>query len=111
MKLNVQELAVRAGMTQNYKEGVLEFRKVTVDALKKFFELATTAAAEREWVLFWRTGEKQVIKGPTIEQAFSSAGIGSGALGALDFYDEVNEDRNNKYVFNKETHEWDLLKE
>ena len=49
-------------------------------------------APPSQWTLYWRTGERQVVEGEQIHTAMNSAGIGAGALRALDFYKEGAED-------------------
>lgn len=57
------------------------------------------------WALYWRDGRKQVITGSSIEQAFSRAGYGGGAIHALDFYERVVDGGRN-WVWNSERREW-----
>lgn len=40
------------------------------------------------YTLYWRNGDRNVISGKTIEEAFTAAGYGAGAIHALDWYDE-----------------------
>lgn len=40
----------------------------------------------RYWTVYWIDGSKQHIVGDTISDAFRAAGIGQGALPAMDFY-------------------------
>lgn len=46
---------------------------------------------EKGFVVYWRDGRFTQITGPTIEQAFTNAGYGAGALRALDFYEPASE--------------------
>lgn len=39
-----------------------------------------------EYTLFWLTGETQIVKGTDPADAMNNAGIGKGALRALDFW-------------------------
>lgn len=55
------------------------------------------------FTLYWLTGKRETIEGPTIKEAFSSAGLGAGAISALDFYTE-GDDTN--YIYNKKEHTW-----
>lgn len=41
--------------------------------------------------LHWKTGEIQTVRGEDIYKAMDNAGIGQGALPALDYWEEVNE--------------------
>lgn len=52
------------------------------------------------FILYWLTGEKEIVKGETIEDAFNDAGYGTGALSALDFYSNNPEV---KYIWDGET--------
>lgn len=62
-----------------------------------------------EFTLFWLTGETQIVKGLDISNAMNNAGIGNGALRALDFYSSG--DKRNEYVWNKSNRGWDKIKE
>lgn len=53
--------------------------------------------------LYWKDGTTEFVNGDTIAAACTSAGIQPGALEVLDFY-SVNPDE--KYEYNKLTHEW-----
>ena len=50
------------------------------------------AAPPTRWALYWRTGERQVVEGEQIHTAMNNAGVGAGALAALDFYKKGDED-------------------
>lgn len=39
------------------------------------------------FLLHWRGGSKELVKGATAEEAFQAAGIGQGAIKALDYYE------------------------
>lgn len=39
------------------------------------------------FTIYWRHGQRQVVQGETVDQAFNSAGIGDGAIAAIDWYD------------------------
>ena len=39
--------------------------------------------------LYWLDGEIEEVRGNTIADAFTRAGYGAGAIGALDYYEEV----------------------
>lgn len=62
----------------------------------------------KKFTLFWLTGEKNVVEGTDVADAMNKAGYSNGALRALDFY--ANGD-NNDYVWNDEKHSWDLTEE
>ncbi len=40
---------------------------------------------------FWLNGDTDVGHGETVAEAFSRLGYGAGAMGALDYYEEVTE--------------------
>lgn len=58
----------------------------------------------KTFTLFWLTGEAQTVTGNTIAEAMNNAGIGNGALKALDFYAEG--DQTEKYNWEKEQRNW-----
>jgi hypothetical protein len=62
---------------------------------------------EKTYTIFWLTGETQQIKGYDAASAFNNAGIGQGALRAVDFYLEGIEIKD--YVWSKENHTWEKL--
>lgn len=66
-------------------------------------ELVDFLNGEKNFVVYWRYGEHTVMKGKTIEEAFTKAGYGGGAIAAVDFY---NRDSEPRYVWNKEEKEW-----
>lgn len=43
----------------------------------------------KTFILHWLNGKTEEVKGTTIADAFTNAGYGAGALGALDYYEEV----------------------
>ena len=51
---------------------------------------------DKVFTIFWISGDKEVVKGPTIKEAFVSAGYGGGAISAIDFFVEGEDDQ---YVF------------
>lgn len=60
------------------------------------------------FTIFWRNGSKSFVFGPTIEDACNHAGIGNGALSAVDWYDEGIK---NTHYYNKAKHEWTKFKD
>lgn len=58
---------------------------------------------ENIYTLFWLGGKKEFITGETIEQAFTAAGYGGGAAGALDFY---NKEADDSYFWDTESKKW-----
>lgn len=59
----------------------------------------------KQFTLFWTFNKSEVVEGSSIENAFSRAGYGAGAVRALDFFAEG--DVRHKYVWNPNTHQWD----
>lgn len=60
---------------------------------------------QSKFTLFWLTGESQIVIGLNISDAMNNAGIGNGALRALDFYSSG--DKTEDYTWNKERRSWD----
>lgn len=58
---------------------------------------------DKTFTVYWRTGERQEIQGQTQAQAMSLAGYSSGAIAAVDFICEGN---NEEYEWNGTTREW-----
>jgi len=58
----------------------------------------------KTFTLFWRTGETQIVRGLDPAGGMNSAGIGRGALAALDFW--AHGDARDEYVWNPKTREW-----
>ena len=69
--------------------------QVTLDGLP---DLRLDAAPPTRWALYWRTGERQVVEGEQIHTAMNNAGIGAGALAALDFYKKGAEDHGYRWA-------------
>lgn len=44
------------------------------------------------YTIYWRDGKKSKVEGPTVEQAFTNAGYGAGAVAAIDFYANGDDD-------------------
>lgn len=42
----------------------------------------------KKFILHWLDGKDEIIEGYSISDAFMKAGYGSGALRALDYYEE-----------------------
>lgn len=59
---------------------------------------------ERVFTLYWLTGDAQTVKGPDITTAMNNAGIGGGALGALDFWAAGPQDPD--YYWDNNDHTW-----
>lgn len=62
---------------------------VSLDGLP---DLHIDAELPTRWALYWRNGERQIVEGPDAATAMNNAGIGAGALAALDFYKKGAED-------------------
>lgn len=73
--------------------------KVTLDGPP---DLHLDAPTPNRWVVYWLNGEKQIVEGPDVATAMNSAGIGAGALAALDFY--AKEDQ--KYRWSNDGRHW-----
>lgn len=41
---------------------------------------------KEKFVLYWKLGDKEIVEGETIVDAFNNAGYGGGAISALDFF-------------------------
>lgn len=44
--------------------------------------------------LYWLTGDEEVVEGNDIADAFSKAGYGAGAIGALDYFQPLEDEDN-----------------
>ena len=69
-------------------------------------EAAELLAPMSKWTVFWRNGERDVYEGDDIQDAFRRAGVGAGALSAVDFYTKGN---NNEYEWDSEKRNWDRI--
>jgi hypothetical protein len=58
----------------------------------------------KKFTFFWFDGKSEVLEGFDEICALSHAGYGSGALKALDFWD--NGDVRDQYKWSPETHNW-----
>jgi hypothetical protein len=59
----------------------------------------------KEFTLLWLTGDTQIVTGISPANAMNNAGIGNGALRALDLYAEG--DIRDNYVWNATKRYWD----
>lgn len=48
--------------------------------------------------LHWLSGDIETIKGESISDAFTKAGYGLGALRALDWYEEIKEEKDESVI-------------
>ena len=62
---------------------------------------------EPKYTLFWLTGKTQIVLGDEPHTAMNNAGIGQGALRALDFYGKG--DLRDQYEWNKVDRSWDKI--
>lgn len=69
--------------------------QVTIDGLP---DLDLDADPPTRWSLYWFTGDRQIVEGPDIATAMNCAGIGAGALAALDFYVKESEDQGYRWL-------------
>lgn len=69
----------------------------------------TEATKELKWfTIYWLGGTKSHVFGPTIEDACNSAGIGGGAVKAIDWYDKGI---SATHYYDKNHQEWKKYKE
>ena len=90
------------GVITSAEEYLLIFNKenryiASIEELVKFLN------GEKDFIVYWRYGEYSTMNGKTIEEAFTKAGYGGGAIAAVDFYNQGSEPC---YVWNKDEHEW-----
>lgn len=62
----------------------------------------------KTYTLFWLTGNVELVKGNTPEEAMTLAGYGNGAVRALDFYGEG--DIRNEYIWDSNIRSWKQIK-
>lgn len=46
-----------------------------------------------KYIVHWKTGAPTEIEGPDVQTAFALAGIGGGAVPAIDYWEEVKEEK------------------
>jgi hypothetical protein len=63
-----------------------------------------TETPAKSWTFYWLTGQREVLPGATAADALNRAGYGAGALSALDFYADGE---NDGYVWNAPERRWD----
>lgn len=61
------------------------------------------APVDKQFTIFWRGGQRSVVRGPTIEQAMTNAGYSGGATRAIDFYSK-GDDKSYEWIGTK--HDW-----
>lgn len=74
------------------------------DIIDTLLETFGSYADERTFTLYWLTGDAQTVTGPDIATAMNNAGIGGGALGALDFWAAGPQDPD--YYWDQDAHTW-----
>lgn len=57
----------------------------------------------KTFTLYWKTGEREIVKGRDAAEAMTLAGYSGGAVAALDFY-AAGEDT--AYAWEKDSREW-----
>lgn len=62
------------------------------------------APTTNTYTLFWRTGQRQLVQGTDPVDAMNNAGIGGGALPALDFWSQGDDQ---EWIWNKENKNWE----
>ena len=60
----------------------------------------------KNFTLFWRTGDKEVVEGLDIADACRRSGYGGGAVAALDFWQEGTNDSNWTWNIDNKKWEW-----
>ena len=55
------------------------------------------------FTLYWRTGDRQIVKGRDPAEAMTLAGYSQGAVRALDFYAHGDD---HEYIWDKSSREW-----
>lgn len=60
-------------------------------------------SANKKFTIYWKDGSRKVITGVTMEDAFTAAGYGAGAVAAIDWYDNGI---SQTHHYNMETKEW-----
>jgi len=58
----------------------------------------------KTYTLFWLTGKTEIVKGTDPASAMNNAGIGAGALRALDFW--ANGDERDLWLWDKDKRSW-----
>ncbi len=61
----------------------------------------------KTYTIFWLTGQTQLVIGYDAVSAMNNAGIGAGAVRAIDFYAEG--DKTSEYKWNSESRSWDKI--
>lgn len=104
------ELFFASGDITDTHPGNLQLAALAPQLAREVIALRAELAKQQEqhsdktYTLYWRTGTQQTITGTDIAAAMNNAGIGRGALSALDFYDEGEPDPN--YHWDADAQEW-----
>lgn len=62
---------------------------------------------KKTFTLFWLTGKSELVTGYDASTAMNNAGIGAGALRAMDFYAEG--DKLNEYTWDERARSWEKI--
>jgi len=76
------------------------------DPIEKTKEEVDKMTEGYKYSIYWRNGKREIVTGTSITDACRNAGIGAGALEAMDFFMPGSKDT---HKWNKETREWDRI--
>ena len=68
-----------------------------------------TKMKDKTYTIFWLTGKSQIVTGREPHEAMNNAGIGAGAIRAMDFYGEG--DLRDKWEWNSDARTWTKIRE
>ena len=60
--------------------------------------------SDHTYVLYWQHGKKEHVQGDCIANAMTSAGYGAGAVSALDFFSDVQDE--DDWEWNTDVYNW-----
>ena len=78
-------------------------RKLYLMKAEEIYDREIAPLVDKKFTLYWRTGQRDVVRGKTIREAFTLAGYGAGAMASLDFH--ANGD-NHEYKWDSKSREW-----
>lgn len=61
---------------------------------------------DKKFIIYWRDGTTTLIEGFTVDQAFTKAGYGGGAINAVDFHMDYDPRVGQTYEWDKEKKNW-----
>ena len=96
-KLTNEIVALAEDFLESSGDNLNRFRKEVANLLNK-------TTGDKNFIVYWRDGRFTKVTGVTIEDAFTKAGYGRGAVGGLDFYAEGSEP---EYAWNASRREWE----